>query len=312
MTQARGGNAKVIMGFESTFGTEASAGFTMPVNSSELHSNRNIQAAATIVGSRNPVEPFQGNLAVEGSIVVPLDSDAFWYWLKAAFGAPSTSGSGPYIHEFKVPANQLSLTLEHQYVDLTKYATFTGCKISQWSMEIGGDGELVSNFDLVGAAEEITGTPFDASPTALTIRRLNNFQATLEEGGAELANARTVSFTVNMGLDTDQYVIGGAGALGAIPEGIISVAGNVTTLFESVALLDKAIASTESSLEITVTIDANYNLVIKFPEIQYARNTPGITGPGGILVSLDFQGYYTNAAEATSCEVNLTNQDAHA
>ena len=312
MTQARGGNAKLLMGFESAFGQDAMDGFVMPINSSELHSNRNIQAPATIRGNRNPAEPFEGNLAVEGSIVVPLDSDAFWYWLKAMFGNPTTGGAGPYTHEFEVPSSQLPLTMEHQFIDLTQYAKFNGCKISQWSMEVGGDGELVSNFDLIGATELISATPFDATPTALTMTRLKNFQASLQEGGAALSNARTVSFTVNMGLDADQYVIGGGGVRGDIPEGIISVAGSLTTLFENVTLLNKAINSTESSLKITVTADANHKIEILFPEIKYARNTPGITGPGGILVNLDFQGYYDNAAEATSLQVTLTNQDAHA
>lgn len=312
MTQARGSSAKLVMGFESTFGTDATAGFVMPINSSIIRSTRNINAAATITGNRNPVEPFDGNLAVAGPVVAPLDSDAFWYWLKAMFGDPTTTGSGPYNHEFKVPSSQSPLTMEQQYTDLTQYAKFNGCKIGQWSMEFGGDGELISNFDIVGATEAIGSSPFDASPTALTITRLKNFQASLEEGGSAFSNARTVSFTVNMGLDTDQYVIGGSGTLGDIPEGIISVAGNLTGLFENVTLLNKAINSTESSLKITVTADANHAIEILFPEIKYARNTPGIEGPGGILVSLDFQGYYDDATEATSCEVNLTNNDAHA
>lgn len=312
MTQAKGGNSNLVLGYESTFGSDAAAGFTMPINSSELHSARNIQAAATIRGNRNPVEPFQGNLSVEGSVVVPLDSDAFWYWLKAMFGDPSTSGAGPYVHEFKVPTSQPSLTMEHQYTDLTQYAKFNGCKVSQWAMEFGGDGELVSNFEIVGATEAIGSSPFDASPTALTIRRLQNFQATLNEGGGALSNARSISFTVDMGLDVDQHVIGDGGTLGDIPEGVIGVGGNLTTLFEDVTLLNKAINSTESSIEIIVTISANYKISILFPEVQYARNTPGIEGPGGILVSLDWQAYYTDATEATSLEVNLTNQDAHA
>jgi hypothetical protein len=312
MTQAKGSATQLILGFEATFGTDATAGFVMPFNTSGLNQSRNIITPATITGNRNPSEPFQGNKIVEGPIVVPLDSDAYWYWLKAMFGDPSTSGTGPYVHEFKVPTSQSPLTIEHQFTDITQYAKYNGCKISGWSMELGGDGELVSTFEIIGQKETFSGSAFDASPTSLTLRRLKNFQATLEEGGASFATATAVSFNVNMGLDRDQYSIAGGGEVGDLPEGNIEITGNLTALFEDLTLLNKAKNATESSLEIIVTIDANYKISILFPEIQYGENSPEINTPGGIVVDLPFNAYYTDASEATSLEVNLTNQDAHA
>jgi len=243
MTQATGAASKVLLGFESAFKTIATDGFVVPVNNSTLKGSKNQNSAATITGNLNPVEPFDGNLAVAGQITVPVDSIAFWYWLRAALGAPTTTGSGPYIHTYKAGTTRESITIEHQFLDLgtAKYFQYTGCKISGMSFSAGDDGELVANFDIVGAEESIETSSFDASPTTLSLGRLKNTHLALTEGGGAMSNAKLVDVNINFNLDTSNYVIGGGGVLGSLPDGIYSVAGNLNALFEDTTLLEKGI-----------------------------------------------------------------------
>jgi hypothetical protein len=245
--------------------------------------------------------------------VVPVDATAFWYWLQMMFGDPTTTGTGPYVHTFDIGDVQPSYSLEAQFTDLATdiFYQYLGSKVSGWSMNIGGDGELVSNLDIVGAKEEQAGTSFDASPTAMSLDRLNNFQASLNEGGSALNNATEVSFTVNFGLDNGLYVIGGSGVRGSLPEGLVAVSGNLKTLFEDDSLLDKAMNGTESGLVITIQQSASLQMVIEFNEIEYSRNTPDIPGPQGLLVDLNFQAFYDDHADASAVVVELTNNDAH-
>ncbi|MCK5541710.1 MAG: hypothetical protein KAI40_03385 [Desulfobacterales bacterium] len=315
MTQATGALAKLVLGFETTFGTAAAAGFVIPINSSTLKMSRNQTQPATITGNINPVEPYDGNSSVSGEINVPIDSLAFWYMLKAALGVPVTTGaSSPYAHAFKAGTTRPSLTLEHQFTDLAtpKYFLYTGCKISTISLSAGDDGELVATFGVVGTSEVIGTSPFDADPTDLGFARLKNNQLTLKEGGSTISNAKMVDCSINFNVDTGQYVIGGGGVLGSIPEGVMTITGNLNALFEDTVLLQKALDSTESSLELTFEESATSKIVILFPEIKYALNSPGIEGPMGIAVSLPFAAYYTNASEETSLLVTLSNPEAHA
>ena len=314
MGTARGYKSSCVLDFETTFGADpaAPAGLIMPINSSSLKAERTKNAASTITGNRNPVQPFDGNLKVEGSVVVPVDLIAFGHWLRAMFGAPTTSGEGPYVHTFKVADSQPSLVLENKFADaaaVIAYAKYNGCKVNSWAMSVGGDGELTSELAIVGSTETVGATAYDSDASAVTLSRLQNFQAALTEGGSSLAIATAMDFTVGFGLDTEKYVIGGAGVLGDIPEGIMSVSGNLTALFQSTTLLNKAINSTESSLVVTFT-SGTYSLAITFPEIQYGRSTPEISGPSGILITLPWQGYYDNNADSTSVKVVLTNSQA--
>lgn len=314
MRQATGAMSKLVIGFEPEFGTIATEGFNMPFNSSGVKGQRNQTTPSTIRGNLNPMEPFDGNTSVAGQIVVPVDSVAFWYWLKAMFGDPATSGTGPFDHEFKAgDSSRGSITVEHQFLDLDtpQYFQYTGCKINSCAISTGGDGELVATLDVVGARENMASSPMDASQTDVGFARLKNNEASLSEGGTVKNNAKVADFTISWNCDTDQYVIGGGGVLGFIPDGVMSVSGNLEALFEDVTLLNKALDSTESSLEVTYSAGADSELSFLFPELKYSQNSPGIDGPQGIAVSLPWSAYYTDASEASSVVATITNNEEH-
>jgi len=314
MTQQKGVTSKLVIGEESAFKTVATAGFDIPFNSFGVAGRQSLTTPSTITGTRNPVAPIRGNRDVGGQIVVPVDATAFWYWLQMMFGDPATTGTDPYVHTFDIGSTQPSYSMEAQFTDLGTplYFRYLGCKVSGWSMNLGGDGELTTSLDVVGASESKETSSFDGSPTSLSLDRLDNFEASIAEGGGSLTNATEVSFTVNFGLDTGLYVIGGSGVRGSLPEGIVGVTGNIKTLFEDASLLDKAIGATESSIVITIEKSASLTMDIAFNEIQYERNSPDIPGPQGLLVDLNFQGYYDDHADASAVVVALTNGDAHA
>ncbi|MBT6217856.1 MAG: hypothetical protein HOI42_13965 [Candidatus Marinimicrobia bacterium] len=314
MTQQTGALATVLIGIESAFKTIATAGFLLKVNSSSVKGTRDKKTPATIRGNVNPAEPFDGNVNVAGQIVVPIDSIAFWYWLQVMFGSPVTAGSDPYTHTYKAGTTRSSFTLEHQFTELgtSKYFQYTGCKVSSVSIAAGDDGELLATLDVVGALETIAASSFDAAPTTPSFSRLKNSHLTMTEGGSTLSNAKLVDCNINFGLDTSQFVIGGSGVLGSLPDGIMTVGGNINTLFEDTSLLDKAIASTESAIILTFANGASSALSLTFPELHYARTSPAIEGPQGIAISLPFHGFYEDNADATSFKAILTNGEAHA
>jgi hypothetical protein len=42
-------------------------------------------------------------VTADGDVVVPIDPEAFGFWLKAAFSEPITSGAGPWTHQCSTP-----------------------------------------------------------------------------------------------------------------------------------------------------------------------------------------------------------------
>jgi hypothetical protein len=198
--------------------------------------------------------------------------------------------------------------MENAYTDLgtAKYNLFKGCKVSSFALTVGGDGELVATLGILGKVDSMEAASMDSSPTSITLARLNNFQAALTEGGSTIANATELTINLNFPMDTI-YVIGGSGQIGSLPEGKVEVSGNIKTLFEDTSLIDKAIALTESSLKLTITGSASSVFELEIQELYYERNSPDIPGPQGMLVDLNFQGFYANGSEASGIVARLTN-----
>jgi len=317
-TQATGALSKLVIGFESVaYGTAAAAGFDVPFVSSSLQLNRNKTTSPIIRGDFNPVKPSPGNKSVGGTIVVPFDSIASWYWLKSAFNTLATTGaSSPYTHKFTMEGatKRTSLTIEHQYLDLDtpQYFMFTGCKIASMSFSTGGEGELLLTMQIVGSDRTISATSFDGDETAISYDPVNQSEASLTEGGSAFADATNISFDINFNPDTSQYVIGGGGALGAIPDGVMSVTGNLSALFTDTTLLTKASGNTETALVATYNGGTSNQVIVNLPELQYSEADPPIDGPQGIVQSLPFSAYYDDGGDASSAVISILNAEAHA
>jgi hypothetical protein len=312
MAQARGRNAQLLLDFETDFGTDPAAADAkqMPFYSNGLTGSRNLVEDTVIRKSRSPAQPSRGNVDVSGDIVVPVDVNAFGWWLTAMFGEPETTGeSSPYTHVFALDDEdntQPSLVLSKEFTDIEQYFTYNGCKVSRLSMRFGGDGELQATISIMGAKETLGEATYDAEPAEITLKKFSNFQAVIEEGGSSLAIGTEVSLDIDFDLDGDQYVIGGQGIRGDIPEGFVKVTGQLTALFEDDALVKKAINGTESSLKITLTNDTD-KLEFLIPELLYEQRSPGIEGPKGVKVQLNYRGYYSDHEDEAVIKVTLTN-----
>jgi len=307
---ARGYKSKLVLDFETTFGQDPASpsGLIMPVNKATIGAQQNQNEASTLTGRRDKTEPILGNIDVSGDVEVPIDVIGTGYWLKGLFGAPTTVDNldGTYTHTFKVVETQPSMVIEKGFPDVPSYFKYNGVKINGLQFEFGGDGELTMSLTLVGTTETVSSTEYDASATAVILTRFQNFQASIKEGGVTLGNVTQGNLSLEAGLDTEIYLIGGQGTRGRLVEGDFAISGAITTLFEDEGILNKAVNSTESSLEITFTNGTNV-LSFLIPELKYQRTSPTIEGPQGVVFETPFNAYYSDAAENSSIVVTLTN-----
>jgi len=314
MAQAKGVCSQVVIDFETTYGSDPGsvAGIKMPFNTFSFKADRNLIEPATIRGIRDPAMPAHGNLNVSGPAVIPIDQIAIGYWLKALLGAPDTTGTGPYTHVFSTgdACSELpSMVIDLGFTDIAKYLKFNGVKIDGFSITAGGDGELTANLDLIGANETSGTSAYDSDPTELTFSRFNNFQASLEEGGSEIAIVQEVTINIRNNLDTTGYYIGGNGIRGVLPAGLCLVDGSIKAFFEDLTLYNKAVNTTESSLKLVFT-SGSYSLTFLLNELNYRRGGPVVETPGGIYVELPFYAYYQDHADATVVKITLINSHA--
>ncbi len=219
-----------------------------------------------------------------------------------------------FVHTFTIPDEQPYLTIEEQMTDLETpaYIRYLGCKIGSLQIDVGGDGELVATMDVLGADYEIAASAFDATPAVIALSRLANFQGQVSIDSGETKIATNMSLNLNNDLDGDQFVIGGQGVRGEIPEGIVGISGQFTTLFRDVALMEKAIAGEPVSLGLAFVRNDVSALAFEMQEVEFGVNAPQIQGPRGVRLELQYQAYHNEGAAASAVIARLTNVDQHA
>lgn len=310
--RAQGAQSHVAIAFESDFGTTPSTGGVIaPIISSSVKASQNLNDSTVIRGDRNPAAPFRGNIDTSGSLTIPMGVIDIGYWLKAAFGQPTSKATGTdpnkkNEHVFKIGNTMPSLTIEQGYPDIGVFQQFAGVRISKLSFKFGGDSELSATVDVMGCKETLAAATFDAAAKAITFLPFQNLNATIKEGGVSVANILSCDIDFDFGLDGDSYAIGGEGFRTYIDPGIVAISGTIKAFFQNKTLLEKAVNGTESSLELALTQD-KWSLNIKLPELVYERQSPGIDGPKGVNIELPFKAYYRADSNKSASVITLIN-----
>lgn len=316
MAQAQGWKGTLGIQEETVFATDPGTPTLKKIyfESASISGSRNLVSSNTISGTRNPTKPELGNIDVTGDISVEAQA-YIGSLLKGVLGTSTPTGAGPYVHTMKVGASLPSFTIEKGFSDINQYFKYNGCKFSKMSLNVTPEGFQKLSFGVIGAKETISGTSFDATADDLGKTSFTGFMTAILEGGSAISNVTKVDLTIENNLE-GIYTVGGLGTRTAINAGQVKVSGSIEVLFENATLLTKAVNGTESSLKITYALGTgvgsagNESLEFLLPELQYSQATPPISGPGGVLVNLNFEGFYSNSTEATTLQVILKNSQA--
>lgn len=165
MARAQGARARMALAFETTYGTPPASGFTrMPFASTTLGAEQPLLNSELLGYGRDPLAPIKDAVTADGDVVVPIDAEAFGFWLKAAFGAPTTTGSspGPYAHTFQSGSWALpSLAIETAMPEVPRYAMYSGVVLDQLSWQMQRSGLLTATARLVAQGETVATTSGD-------------------------------------------------------------------------------------------------------------------------------------------------------
>ncbi len=235
-----------------------------------------------------------------------------------------------YTHVIKFGNVLPSYTIEQGFTDIAQYFLYNGMKVGKLALNMAPVGFQKFTLDFTGKKETV-GTSAYATPTdPSTVGKIafSGFQGTLIEGatdaagtgGTTLAMLTKCDMSLDNALDTGIYCLGGAGTRGALPEGLVKLSGTLEALFQdtddgvtgnSLALYTKASALTKSSLLLNYAIGSgagtvnNESLSIYIPEVFFKQQSPAVSGPGGVLLSLPFEAHSNTNAVATVMQVTI-------
>ena len=302
MARATGARATMALAFETTYGTAPAASGNnnpysrIPFASTTLGAEQPLIASELLGYGRDPLPPVRDVITADGDVVVPIDVEAFGFWLKAAFGAPVTapkSGSNPRRHTFKSGSLDLpSFSIETGLPDVPVFAMYSGCKLDSLSWQMGRSGLLTATASIIAQGEETRNTTQAGTPTPIAVKRFGHFAGTIKRvdgnDSEDIANVISVDINYTNNLDRVETIRADGKIDGADP-GVAALTGNITVRFADVALLNQAKGGNPLNLSFSYSLEGNKSLTVNVPAAYLPVPRREISGPGGVQVTFDWQ-----------------------
>lgn len=298
MARAQGARSQLAAAFETVYGTAPASGFTrMPFAASTLSAEQPLLSSELLGYGRDPLAPIKDAITSDGDLTIPVDAGAFGFWLKATFGAPTTTGTspGPYSHTFQSGNWSLpSMALEVGMPEVPRYAMYTGIMVNQLSWTMQRSGLLTASVQLVAQGETVASSSQAGTPADIALTRFGHFNGAITRNGVSLGNVISSQITYANNLDRIDTIRDDGMIDGADPT-IAALTGQIELRFADMVLMNQAIAGGPCELEFAYTLPSGESLTVTAHAVYLPRPRVEISGPQGIQASFDWQ-----AARASS------------
>lgn len=309
MARAQGARAQMALAFETGYGTPPSGGFTkMPFASTTLGSEQPLLNSELLGYGRDPLAPIKDAVTADGNVVVPIDAAAFGFWLKAAFGAPVTTGAepGPFTHEFRSGAWSLpSMSIETGMPEVPRYAMYSGCVLDSLSWQMQRSGLLTATASLVAQGEAIASTSAAGTLADFDLQRFGHFNGAITRNGQPLGNIISAEITYANNLDRVETIRSDGRIDGADPS-IAALTGKIEVRFADQVLVNQAIAGDPCALTFAYVLPSGESFTFTAHAVYLPRPRIEIPGPQGIQATFDWQAA-RDATLGRMCTATLVN-----
>ena len=290
MARAQGARAQIALAFESTYGTPPASGFTrMPFASTTLGAEQPLLSSELLGYGRDPLAPIKDAVTADGDVVVPIDAEAFGFWLKAAFGDPITTGTGPYTHEFRSGSWTLpSMSLETGMPEVPRYAIYSGCVLDQLSWQLQRSGLLTATARLVAQGETVGTVSSAGTPAPIDLRRFGHFNGAITRNGAALGNVVSAQISYANNLDRIETIRADGRIDGADPS-IAALTGSIEVRFADSTLVTQALDGEACALEFSYALPSGESFTFTVHAVYLPRPRIEVSGPQGVQATFDWQ-----------------------
>jgi hypothetical protein len=308
MARAQGARAQMALAYESVYGTPPASGyFKMPFASATLGAEQPLLESELLGYGRDPLAPIKDALTADGDVVVPIDAIGFGYWLKAAFGDPTTTGAeAPYSHEFRSGSWTLpSLAIEIGMPEVPRFAMYAGCVVDQLSWQMTRSGLLTASVSLIAQGETPAAATGAGTPTEIALQRFGHFNGAIKRDGVALGNVVSTQITYGNNLDRIETIRADGKIDGADPS-MAMLSGSMEVRFADTTLMDQAINGTDCALEFAYSLPTGESLTFTAHSVYLPRPRVEIGGPQGVQATFDWQAA-KDSIVGRMCTVTLIN-----
>jgi hypothetical protein len=299
----------MALAFETSYGTPPASGFTkLPFASTSLGAEQPLQTSELLGYGRDPQAPIKDAVTADGDVVIPIDTEAFGFWLKAAFGTPTTSGAeAPYTHEFRSGSWSLpSFSVETGMPEVPRYAMYSGCMVDSLSWQMARSGLLNATVSAVAQGEEVDTVSAVGVPAPIILQRFGHFNGSITRNGANIGNVVSADLTYANNLDRIETIRADGKIDGADPS-IAALTGNVVVRFADQTLVQQAINGEACELEFFYALATGESLTVTAHAVYLPRPRIEISGPQGVQATFGWQAA-SDPVVGRMCTVTLVNE----
>ncbi|AUH32375.1 phage tail tube protein [Paracoccus tegillarcae] len=307
MARAQGARAQMALAFETVYGTPPVGGFTkMPFASTTLGAEQPLLNSELLGYGRDPLAPIKDAVTAAGDIVMPIDAEAFGFWLKAAFGDPVTSGTGPWTHEFRSGAWVLpSLSIETGMPEVPRFAVYSGCVLDQLNWQMQRSGLLTATARLVAQGETVGTVSNAGTPALIDLKRFGHFNGAITRNGTGLGNVVSAQIAYANNLDRIETIRADGRIDGADPS-IAALTGSIEVRFADSTLVTQALDGDPCELEFAYVLPSGESFTFTVHAVYLPRPRIEISGPQGVQATFDWQAA-RDSALSRMCTATLIN-----
>lgn len=291
MARAQGARAQMALAFETVYGTPSASGFTkMPFASTTLGAEQPLLNSELLGYGRDPLPPVKEAVTADGDVVVPIDARAFGFWLKAAFGTPTTiEDDGVFTHTFQSGSWTLpSMAIETAMPEVPRYALYSGVVLNELTWQMQRSGLLTATARLVAQGETVNATTQADTPAELDLLRFGHFNGAIQRNGTALGNVISAEVTYANNLDRIETIRADGRIDGADP-GLAALTGRIEVRFADATLVSQALDGAPCALEFAYALPSGESFTFTAHAVYLPRPRIEIAGPQGIQATFDWQ-----------------------
>lgn len=290
---------------ESAYGTYTAPDTFLPLVSETVKRQIDrMESKAIVAGARieRSSQWAAGNVTVSGDVKFELDSLSIGKFLKAAFGAVTTAGSGPYTHTFTpgdLSDDFFTLQIGRPDVNGTVQPfSYTGCLVDKWTLESAVGEFAMMTLSVVGQQETTAQSLASVSYSSGLVPMPFTGSAVTLAGSA--ANVKKVILSGDNQLAKDRRFLGSATISKPLEADLRPITGTLDMEFENLTNINRFINGTEAALVITMAAGAQ--TLVTTLNVRYDGETPNIKDRGITQLSMPFKavGASTDAGAITT------------
>ena len=282
------------LGRETAWNTPVAASAFFPFSSESLKVSIEPIAEAQIRGILDQSPRYKGLITIGGSFSGPVYPSLIGHLLRAALGAPTTTGIGPYTHTFNPTQGRFSNSAALPPYSITvgrdgAIERYSGCVCQSLSFSFAKGGMLTFEAQWIGASYDYPGAPTVALPTDTPF----TLDALVQRNGVAFGSLQDISIAINNNIEGVRTINNNGGIISRVAwNGMRTIEVSGTADFDNNTLYNDFLAFGDTPWLFEWSQGANTRLTLTFPAMKNLDGSPNVGGEGRITLPFSLSAEY--------------------